>query len=139
MVTYDPKVIYSFAARLYRIAAWMIWSATLVGILTGGVGGWILGIMLSRSAIIGALLVALICGLIGYALGSHRALRLKLEAQTALCQVKIEEHARKQRMLAEGQRRSQSAPADVPATPAEPVMHGHPKERPDRSAETSQV
>lgn len=96
MTTYDPVIIRCFADELYRRAAGMILTAVSIGLLVGGSigigvasavrsdGRWIPGILLLGS---GALL--------GYLHGRSRAFALKLQAQTALCQMQIEENTRK--------------------------------------------
>lgn len=53
------------------------------------------GYMVNREADLFAALGAVVAGLIGYAIGTEKAFQLKLQAQTALCQVKIEENTRK--------------------------------------------
>lgn len=88
MVQYDSKIIYKFATRLYRSAQQTIAVFTILGILIGAVAGYSLG----RD--VGALVGAVIVGVLGYLIGSQRAFQLKLQAQLALCQVKIEENTR---------------------------------------------
>jgi len=41
-----------------------------------------------------AFVAAMLVGVIGYFIGRDKALRLKLEAQLALCRVEIEKHTR---------------------------------------------
>jgi hypothetical protein len=90
MANYDAKVIYEFAARLYSRAS------TIVAVYT--VGGGLLGLFLGYAARGGgaALLGTVILGAIGLYLGNEKAVQLKLQAQTALCQVRIEENTRGQ-------------------------------------------
>ncbi len=90
MVQYDPKVIQEFADQMYNKANIVIGFYTIVGILIGGVGGY------AVSKVI-ALIGLLIGGAIGYFIGSGKAFSLKLQAQTALCQVKIEENTKSEK------------------------------------------
>ncbi len=90
MVQYDANIIYKFAQDLYRSARRIIITYTLVGAILGLVIGYLPTQSFGLSALIGALLL----GLIGYALGEQRAFHLRLQAQIALCQVKIEENTR---------------------------------------------
>jgi hypothetical protein len=92
MVTYDAELLYEFADRLYARANQAIVTSVLMGIVIGGGGGYLMNRQLDRYAAIGAALA----GLVGYVVGSERAFQLKLQAQTALCQVKMEENTRKQ-------------------------------------------
>lgn len=96
MIQYDPKVIDEFANRLYKKARSTIAIFTVFGFLVGaGIGGMIfLAASKAQGSGVGALIVLVILTLIGYAIGSERAFRLKLEAQTALCQVQIEQNTR---------------------------------------------
>jgi hypothetical protein len=93
MVQYDPTIIYKFADRLYNSAQQAIVIFTGLGILIGGAVGY----MLARG--VAALLGAIVLGAIGYVLGNQRAFQLKLQAQLALCQAKIEENSRTTRAL----------------------------------------
>lgn len=90
MVKYNAKVIYTFAQRLYRSAQIVMVLYTLIGGLGGGIAGGLLsgefGIVVLFSAVVG--------GVIGWFLGTQRAFHLKLQAQVALCQAKIEENTR---------------------------------------------
>ncbi len=91
MVSYDAQVIYQFADRLYRQANQAIASSTIIGVLIGLAIGYYLQKSLSLYALVGAVVL----GLIGFVLGTQRAFALKLQAQTALCQVKMEENTRR--------------------------------------------
>lgn len=90
MTQYDPTIIYKFADRLYNTAQQIIVTYTVIGVLLGGIIGFAVG----RGFGITALLGAIILGALGYFLGHQRAFQLKLQAQTALCQAKIEENTR---------------------------------------------
>ncbi len=88
MVTYDPAVIRTFAQALYDRASTIILVHTAIGVVIGGVIGKI------AFGNVGMTILAVIAGAIGYFLGSQRAFFLKLQAQTALCQVEIELNTR---------------------------------------------
>lgn len=90
MVRYDPSIIHSFAGRLYRKAREIIALYTFIGAVLGLAGGYVL----SRQLGLAEIIAAVIFGTIGYSLGRGRAFQLKLRAQIALCQAKIEENTR---------------------------------------------
>jgi hypothetical protein len=90
--SFDPNVIQEFADRLYKKANSTIASYTLAGLLIGGVIG--AGLSHNSGSSAGIIPVALIFGGIGYAIGKEKAFQFKLQAQTAFCQVKIEENSR---------------------------------------------
>jgi hypothetical protein len=117
MTSYDAKVIYKYAASLYSRARLLVIGYTLVGVLIGcGVGktyatyealtsslpglagfGSLTGIQLTPPSSSSAEWVfswALTLGLLGFWNGTNKAFALKLQAQTALCHVKIEENTR---------------------------------------------
>ena len=87
-VEYDPQIIQTFADRLYVQANSIITVCTLIGLAVGCGGGFYAGYRDNR--MIYALLGGLFFGLLGFAIGRARAFALKLKAQIALCQVKIE-------------------------------------------------
>jgi hypothetical protein len=62
----------------------------LIAALVGGGAGYALASR-STQTIVG-LLGAVVVGFIGYKIGEGKAFALKLQAQTALCQVRIEEN-----------------------------------------------
>ena len=100
MVKYDRTIIYTFAERLYRSAQQTIATFTISGVLIGG--GASVAVVQSIGGSAGVTVVhgvvgfsgAFIVGGLGYLIGSQRAFQLKLQAQIALCQVKIEENTR---------------------------------------------
>jgi hypothetical protein len=101
MPSYDPKVIQVFAGDLYAKAASIVLSNTIVaGVVGAAIGGG------GGMAVVGqngpggiALVAALIFGLLGaamgYSAGQQKAASLRLQAQTALCQVAIEHNTRR--------------------------------------------
>jgi len=95
-INYDPKIIQEFARRLYKQAASIIVTATIVGAVFGAIIG---GIIVNATSLhrdmdptVGILIGAAFFGLFGFSVGRERAFKLKLQAQIALCQVKIEEN-----------------------------------------------
>ncbi len=110
MVAYDPDVIQRFADRLYNRARMIVITLTLVLALVGGVAGFWMGLLLDANSarpprhlsldelgteLIACLIGAILFGLIGLLAGRERAFLLRLQAQVALCQAKIEENTRK--------------------------------------------
>ena len=92
-VVYDPRLIETFAGKLYEQAASIVSTWTLLGALFGGVFGLLAGARFG-SELLGAGLAAIVAGGIGYTLAQPRAFLLKLQAQQALCQVRIEANTR---------------------------------------------
>ncbi len=92
-VEYDPKIIRQFATRLYAQARaqFAIW--TVLGVLAGLIAGgaWL---QADSERFYAGVLLFLLLGGVGWAIGSARAFSLKLQAQSALCQVQIEENTR---------------------------------------------
>ncbi len=103
---YDPEIIQKFADRLYARANSIIATWTTLGALVGGVGGYALAAwwVSSQTAypggggtmhLPGLLAGAILGGVVGFMIGQEKAFLLKLQAQTALCQKKIEENTRR--------------------------------------------
>lgn len=93
-VTYDSAVIYEFAGRLIKQANDMGRNYALVGAILGlamgaGAGG------ASGTAVVMAPLFGAVLGFVGYVIGRSRGFALRLQAMTALCQVRIEENTRR--------------------------------------------
>lgn len=91
--TYDPQVIQRFADKLYSQANTIVFVWTLLGLAVGAGGGYALGDRSTNTTFAAG--GAVVLGLLGFAVGSARAFLLKLQAQSALCQIKIEENTRK--------------------------------------------
>ncbi len=88
VVRYDPEIIQKFADRLYEQARAVILRLGLLGVLLGiGVGALS---KLEYGPILFGMLAGGIGALIGQAIGFH----YKLKAQTALCQMMIEQNTR---------------------------------------------
>jgi hypothetical protein len=114
MTQYDPKIIYKFAVVLYSRARTLVIVYTLIGVLIGASFGKAYSaynqvtaspsnVALSAFGLGQAvqpsppttnwtLIGILVVGLLGFWTGWNKAFVLKLQAQTALCQVKIEEN-----------------------------------------------
>lgn len=88
MASYDPSIVERFAQALYDRAGTVVFAHTaLYAAVAGGAG------LIGVSTLAG-LVAALIGGAIGYDVGQQKAFALKLQAQTALCQVQIERNTR---------------------------------------------
>lgn len=109
MVTYDPRIIQQFVERLYKRAKMIVITSTIGSVLVGGIIGFVAGLLIDSGSarlprhvsldelgaeLIACFMGALVFGLIGFMAGRERAFLLRLQAQTALCQVKIEENTR---------------------------------------------
>ena len=96
-MTYDPAVIHACVARLYARATNIVVSYTLLGLGIGLSAGYVIAGLLGKVAEgrmpYEALGILFFAGF-GFSLGRSRADVLKLQAQSALCQVKIEENTR---------------------------------------------
>ncbi len=88
MASYDPQIIQTFADRLYSQARTIAFVYGLVGAGAGAIGGDFAGN--STAMGVGALLGLLL----GVVVGIQAGFRLKLQAQTALCQLAIEQNTR---------------------------------------------
>ncbi len=91
MVEYDPGIIQEFANELYRKARNLCF---FYAFIFGAVGGIALGLFVGTvwMAITGRIMA----GALGYFYGLQKGFLLKLQAQTALCQVRIEENTRQE-------------------------------------------
>ena len=98
MIQYDPAVINQFAESLYLKADRVIRNYAIGGCLVG----FIIGLVINGKAALGgvsgvfvALIPTAMFGYFGYTAGQSAAFKYKLQAQTALCNIKIEENTRK--------------------------------------------
>jgi outer membrane lipoprotein SlyB len=93
MTEYNPAIIQKLADKLYKQANTVVFVCTLIGVLVGGGVGYAAGRERDRQiyAIVGAILV----GIIGFAVGLSQSFMLRVRAQMALCQRKIEENTRR--------------------------------------------
>ena len=85
---YDPNIIVEFASRLYSKANSIVATYTFFGLMVGAFAGMAWG------GTTGAIVGAIVIGVIGYSMGTEKAFQLRLQAQTALCQVQIELNTR---------------------------------------------
>ncbi|MCB9682707.1 MAG: hypothetical protein H6733_14675 [Alphaproteobacteria bacterium] len=115
MVEFDPEVVIQHARQLYDDARKIVWSWLMMGALVGiAVGAAATGF---RSA--GTVVAAVVMAAMGYVMGNDRAGRMRLEAQLAMCQIRIEENTR----AAVAQTRlvltkvSERAPSEAPVAP----------------------
>lgn len=96
MATYDSKIIYRFADELYTRADAIVGQAIIMAAL--------LGLMLVAGAhflvpkelilTVIALALSVLVGWVMYNSAERQAFKLRLEAQMALCEVRIEENTR---------------------------------------------
>lgn len=113
MTTYQPEVIQRFADRLYARSATAIVISTLLGVLVGvAVDPFIHQTLPPNvSNHLPEWSSATLLGVIGLLQGFERAFLLRLQAQTALCQLQIERNTR---------------PRTTQATDQPPVSHPNP-------------
>lgn len=94
MVLYDEKVLQQFAEKLYRRAFQMLWTYPLIGALLGAGGGWLLVQLRVVNGPGPIYVLAVLLAAVGYARATELAFTLRFQAQTALCQGKIEANTR---------------------------------------------
>ena len=92
-IKYKPAIIQQFAEKLYEQAGIVLVIYTLIGVVSGAATGSLFS--LYRTKTLYVLIGAAVGGLLGYVLGQYRAFMLRLQAQQALCQMKIEENTRR--------------------------------------------
>ena len=127
--TFDPGIIEKYADHLYRRAASIVMGATVVGAIFGAIVG---GVPLTSYAhwpiphsagYATAMIGALIGGFIGHVVGESRAFGLRIQAQMALHQLRVEQNtsAVVAAVVPQAQQPlSAPAPAAAPAAPAAP-------------------
>lgn len=94
MARYDSRVIYQFADHLLEQADRAVITCAILGTLGGALAGLVIGVTIQSLAIPTVALAAIGCAF-GAWIGNERAFGLRLQAQTALCQVQIEENTRR--------------------------------------------
>jgi hypothetical protein len=91
---YDPSVLQSQAERLYWRASRLLAERTVLWALLGFAGTFVSLSLLQSigdvSPVGGSFVGGALLGWLGYRSAAEEAFRLRLEAQTALCQVQIE-------------------------------------------------
>lgn len=99
-IRYDPGVIVDFAERLYAQARNIEAIYAVIGAVVGGAGGIAFGLAIGGWAV--ALLLASLgvvsVAFFGLVIGRARAFSLRLQAQSALCQVQLEANTRSTRI-----------------------------------------
>lgn len=104
MVAYDSQIISQFADRVYKKANLILIRYAVLGFMVGLLLFFLLASALERShkPVYGGSFLALLlllflwgfCTLVGLEIGRNKVFALKLEAQTALVMVQIEENTR---------------------------------------------
>jgi hypothetical protein len=96
---YNPAVIQAFADRLYAQAERIVFVYGALGFIVGAAAGGAFG-STAADGVASILIAAAACGalmaLLAATAGHARAFTLRLQAQTALCQVQIEANSRRQ-------------------------------------------
>ena len=96
MNNYDPKVIQRFADKLYARASIAMVVSTVLGVIIGlMVGPFLFQSLPVRLAVALPIWISpIVFGLLGFLQGLERAALLRIQAQTALCQLQIERNTR---------------------------------------------
>jgi ABC-type nitrate/sulfonate/bicarbonate transport system permease component len=100
LAQYDANILQDFADRLYAKAAWITVKCCIVGALLGIGLTFILAAILkiSNPALNTSdpafIPFAVLGGLLGIAVGQHKAFQYKLQAQLTLCQMQTEFNTR---------------------------------------------
>ena len=94
MVKYDASIIQQFAKKLYDQAQRIIVRNAMVGALFGAAAGLVLSSIIRMPENFLAIMGAVLFGALGVSLARAQAFVLRLQAQTALCQVQIELNSR---------------------------------------------
>lgn len=104
MVEYNPSFLQQFAQKLDHRANWTVAFWVILGLLIGAglkfeaalFGANASGVAVSSSPdFLVMCLSAVVGGIFGYLVGANRAVMLKLQAQTVLCQLQIEINTRR--------------------------------------------
>lgn len=93
MIEYQPQVIQQHAKYLYDRAKTIVVLYTIIFALAGISVGYITSLALDQSGFL-AIVAALALGLCGFMVGRMKSFEFRLKAQTALCQMQIEENTR---------------------------------------------
>lgn len=95
MLSYQAEALTQLADRLDRRARVVPWVCAGVGVAVGvGAGMFVTVFLAPGGGLVYPLGMAAVVGYVAYFLAHAQALALQLEAQTALCQRKIEENTR---------------------------------------------
>lgn len=116
MARYDSHVLYVFADELYARAEFITIVYTAIGALIGAFLGYVVSAIGSGGSLLTTAIGLAVVGAIGYFVGSGQAFDLRLQAQTLLCQVAIEENTRKLAGLP-GATSQKVAPSSVNTSP----------------------
>ena len=97
MSSYDPEAIQRFADKLYSRAVGVVGVSTFLGVIIGFVvAPYVLQSLPASMAVAIPAWASPICfGVLGLVQGLERAFVLKIQAQTALCQMQIERNTRR--------------------------------------------
>lgn len=102
MATYDPSVIGTMADYMYARASSQVVRSTIFGVVIGLVIGYVAGAFAYRQlhsndlSFVIALVLGLLCGIEGFAMGRSSALLLRFQAQQALVMAEIERNTRRE-------------------------------------------
>jgi uncharacterized protein YacL len=101
MATYDPSVIGTMADHMYARASSQVVRSTIIGVVVGLVIGYIAGVFAYRQlhsndySLVIAVVLGVLCGIEGFAMGRSSALILRFQAQQALVMAEIERNTRR--------------------------------------------
>jgi hypothetical protein len=95
MLQFDPTVIQTHVQRLYDTANFVVALYTIFGLLGGAMIGFGFANMnnMNEEGVV-SLVVGLVIAALAFAVGQSKAFTMRLEAQTALCQLQIEGNTR---------------------------------------------
>ena len=95
MAEYDPTFVKEFASSLYKQAKTVVPGHFFIGVFLGMfIFGSISSVLLNTINFLIVSLGVLVGGVLGLGSGKYKASELRLQAQLALCQIKIEENTR---------------------------------------------